>query len=71
MILWNISGSGWKEALLAHIDADQLPVYYGGTATVDGDPKCSEKVTGMMNCYLRLILLVRLFVNNNVSDIRI
>jgi len=32
----------WKAALLEHIDADQLPVHYGGTMTdVNGDPKCS------------------------------
>ena len=35
----------WKDELLDHIDADQLPVYYGGTATDEnGDPKCSAHV---------------------------
>ena len=35
----------WKAALLEHIDADQLPVHYGGTMTdVNGDPKCSAVV---------------------------
>ena len=34
----------WKAALLEEIDADQLPVYYGGTMTdPDGDPKCPSK----------------------------
>lgn len=35
----------WKAALLEEIDADQLPVYYGGTMTdPDGDPQCPSKV---------------------------
>ena len=35
----------WKPALLEYIDADQLPVHYGGTMTdPDGDPKCSSRV---------------------------
>ncbi|KZS17891.1 SEC14 protein 2 [Daphnia magna] len=35
----------WSVALLKEIDADQLPVYYGGTMTdSNGDSKCSSKV---------------------------
>lgn len=35
----------WKAALLEEIDADQLPVYYGGTMTDENDdPKCLSKV---------------------------
>jgi len=35
----------WTRALLEEIDADQLPVYYGGKLTdPDGDPKCPSKV---------------------------
>ncbi|XP_057372739.1 SEC14-like protein 2 [Daphnia carinata] len=35
----------WSAALLKEIDADQLPVYYGGTMTdSNGDPKCSSKI---------------------------
>ena len=35
----------WTEALLQDIDADQLPVHYGGTMTdPNGDPKCPSKV---------------------------
>jgi hypothetical protein len=35
----------WSAALLKEIDADQLPVYYGGTMVDEnGDPKCSSKV---------------------------
>ena len=35
----------WKEALLQHIDADQLPVTYGGSQVDDnGDPRCISKV---------------------------
>jgi len=34
----------WTEALLQDIDADQLPVHYGGTMTdPNGDPKCPSK----------------------------
>jgi hypothetical protein len=35
----------WTAALLEEIDADQLPVHYGGTMVdPDGDPKCPSKV---------------------------
>ena len=35
----------WKHTLLEVIDADQLPVHWGGTATdPDGDPCCRSKV---------------------------
>ena len=35
----------WKAALLAEIDADQLPVAYGGKMTdPDGNPHCITKV---------------------------
>lgn len=35
----------WKAALLEEIDADQLPVIYGGTMTgPDGDPRCLHLV---------------------------
>ena len=35
----------WKPALLAEIDADQLPVAYGGKMTdPDGNPHCVTKV---------------------------
>ena len=37
--------SEWKLALLDEIEAEQLPVYYGGKMTdPDGDPKCPSKV---------------------------
>lgn len=36
---------GWKEDLLEAIDADVLPVIYGGTRTdEDGDPRCRNLV---------------------------
>ncbi|CAN7940615.1 unnamed protein product [Ixodes hexagonus] len=36
---------GWKEALLADIQADQLPVFWGGTMTdPDGNPRCPSIV---------------------------
>jgi hypothetical protein len=35
----------WSAALLKDIDADQLPMHYGGTMIdADGDPKCPSKV---------------------------
>ena len=35
----------WTAALLEEIDADQLPVLFGGTMTSpDGDPRCLHKV---------------------------
>jgi hypothetical protein len=35
----------WKQALLKEIDADQLPVHWGGTRTdPDGDPFCKSQV---------------------------
>lgn len=41
----SISGD-YKEKLLEVIDADQLPVFWGGTATdPDGDIYCTSKVT--------------------------
>lgn len=33
----------WKAALLEEIDADQLPAFFGGTLTENGDPKCPSK----------------------------
>ncbi|XP_038054799.1 SEC14-like protein 2 [Patiria miniata] len=41
----NVVGSNWKEVLLRYIDADNLPVHYGGTATgPDGDPYCQHQI---------------------------
>jgi len=38
----------WKAALLEVIDADQLPVHWGGTATdADGDPYCISQVDAL------------------------
>ena len=35
----------WKSALLQEIDAEHLPVHYGGSAAdPDGDPMCPSKV---------------------------
>ncbi|KAK7051129.1 hypothetical protein SK128_003800, partial [Halocaridina rubra] len=37
--------SGWKEALLKDIDADQLPQHWGGSRTdPDGNPKCPSEI---------------------------
>ena len=35
----------WEAALLQEIEADQLPVFYGGTMIdPNGDPRCPSKV---------------------------
>ncbi|XP_067930008.1 SEC14-like protein 2 isoform X2 [Watersipora subatra] len=40
-----VLGAHWKEALLKNIEADQIPVSYGGTQVDEnGDPLCSSKV---------------------------
>nr|XP_054768191.1 SEC14-like protein 2 [Lytechinus pictus] len=40
-----VLGSNWKEVLLKHIDADQLPVYWGGTKTdPDGNEMCTSLI---------------------------
>ncbi|PRD29224.1 UNVERIFIED_CONTAM: SEC14-like protein 2 [Trichonephila clavipes] len=36
---------GWKEELLQYVDADELPVFLGGTRTdPDGNPMCPSQV---------------------------
>ncbi|XP_033118906.1 SEC14-like protein 2 [Anneissia japonica] len=41
----HVLGSNWKEALLKHIDADVLPVFWGGNATdPDGNVNCRSKI---------------------------
>lgn len=36
----------WAAAMLEEIDADQLPVLYGGTMTdPDGNPNCPSRVS--------------------------
>jgi len=43
------SAGDYKEHLLKDIDADQLPVHWGGTATdPDGDPCCRSKVRNQL-----------------------
>lgn len=38
--------ANWQEVLLKHIDAEELPVIYGGKLTdPDGDPRCRTKVS--------------------------
>ncbi|XP_072034353.1 SEC14-like protein 2 [Amphiura filiformis] len=40
-----VLGGNWKEVVLEHIDADVLPVHWGGTKTdPDGDPKCPSMI---------------------------
>jgi len=45
----------WKPALLEVIDADQLPVHWGGMATdADGDPYCRSQVDTLHLCRVLL-----------------
>ena len=44
IVIFGSDSQGWKKAILAEVDADQLPVCYGGTMTSDGDPNCASKV---------------------------
>ena len=38
--------SRWKKVILEQVDAEQLPVQYGGTmADPDGNPNCITKVS--------------------------
>ncbi|TNM89396.1 hypothetical protein fugu_003630 [Takifugu bimaculatus] len=40
-----VLGANWQEVLLKHIDAEELPVIYGGTLTdPDGDPRCRTRI---------------------------
>ena len=45
--------ANWKQELLKIIDADQLPVKWGGTAVdEDGDICCKSKVSSYFMCDL-------------------
>lgn len=38
--------ANWQEVLMKYIDAEQLPVIYGGKLTdPDGDPRCRTMVS--------------------------
>ncbi|XP_044051106.1 SEC14-like protein 2 isoform X1 [Siniperca chuatsi] len=40
-----ILGANWQEVLLKYIDAEELPVIYGGKLTdPDGDPRCRTRI---------------------------
>nr|XP_043881531.1 SEC14-like protein 2 [Solea senegalensis] len=41
----HILGDNWKEVLLKYIDAEELPMIYGGKLTdPDGDPRCRTRI---------------------------
>ncbi|XP_033627184.1 SEC14-like protein 2 isoform X1 [Asterias rubens] len=41
----SVLGSNWKETLLKHIDANELPLHWGGEARGQaGDPNCTHQV---------------------------
>lgn len=43
-VVWLIAN--WQEVLLKYIDAEELPVIYGGKLTdPDGDPRCRTRVS--------------------------
>eukprot|EP00794_Sanderia_malayensis_P014099 gene14099-15571_t len=56
-----VFGGNWKQELLKNIDADQLPVHYGGTCyDANKDPMCSEYI-----CYAGDV--PRSYYNNNTN----
>jgi hypothetical protein len=59
-LIWHIYIiANYKDELLKLIDADQLPVHWGGELTdPDGDPKCRSKV--------RIKLICQLFFSFNI-----
>uniref|UniRef100_A0A915IB64 CRAL-TRIO domain-containing protein n=1 Tax=Romanomermis culicivorax TaxID=13658 RepID=A0A915IB64_ROMCU len=40
-----IINENYKEALLNFVDPNQLPINYGGTVEINGDPTCSQHIT--------------------------
>ena len=45
--IYGSDSAAWKSAILQDVDADQLPVFYGGNMTdPDGNPQCLTKVSG-------------------------
>ncbi|KAK5870689.1 hypothetical protein PBY51_003614 [Eleginops maclovinus] len=41
----NVLGANWQEVLMKYIDAEELPVIYGGKLTdPDGDPRCRTMI---------------------------
>lgn len=52
MVIYGYDVKEWTKALLAEIDADQLPACYGGTMTdPDGNPNCVT-IVSHENIYL-------------------
>ncbi|XP_022093237.1 SEC14-like protein 2 [Acanthaster planci] len=63
-----ILGSNWREVLLKHIDANELPEFWGGTRhDPDGNPKCPSQ--GFLNvitkfidvCFIRSVVAVGVY----------
>lgn len=43
---FSVLTANWQEVLLKYIDAEELPVIYGGKLTdPDGDPRCRTRVS--------------------------
>lgn len=46
ILIFKQDSKKWLPKMLEHVDASQIPKYFGGTQTdEDGDPKCLHKVT--------------------------
>lgn len=49
ILIFKHDSKKWLPKMLEHVDASQIPKYFGGTQTdEDGDPKCMHKVTHRM-----------------------
>lgn len=46
ILIFKQDSKKWLPKMLEHVDASQIPKYFGGTQTdEDGDPRCLHKVT--------------------------
>ncbi|XP_074643835.1 SEC14-like protein 2 [Tubulanus polymorphus] len=63
---------GWKECLLNEIDAEELPVFWGGTQVdEDGNPKCTNKICFGGEVPKSYYLHDRLQVNDGLTTVTV
>lgn len=52
ILIFKQDSKKWLPKMLEHVDASQIPKYFGGTQTdEDGDPKCMHKVKKKIKYY--------------------
>lgn len=50
ILIFKQDSKKWLPKILEHVDASQIPTYFGGSQTdEDGDPKCMHKVIHSIN----------------------